>query len=383
MSVPDYLARVRERVDLTRVGELRVVIFGLGTVGSPIAVELAGSGVRRFRFIDGDVLEAENIVRHAAKKAYVGRNKAEAIAELLTTSYPLESTDIQYYPCFVDGAMADNFLDELIVDADLVVAATDDRRAQRRIAERALAADVPAIFPALYPGGGGEVFVSLGPNSPCLLCWEGFRPADESLRAVTALNVEISSVVALAVQLALGVLDPTSEFARMFAGTSSDRGPRTLFVLRPHASLQYVQVHRRENCPMCGVGRTGEPIARPKSAEQMLDDAMGTLTQRPVVGAAALAAFVLFLVALGTGSAVAVILLTTALTISVLLFYRPRFERVARVVQASSGFAAAGVVNLILLVIALASGSGVMIFLFAVAYSGSLVSLFRRTARLG
>jgi hypothetical protein len=110
------------------------------------------------------------------------------------------------------------------------------------------------VFPALYPDGGGEVFVSLGPGAPCLLCWETFRPADESLRAVTALNVEASTVVALAVQLALGVLDPGSPFARLFAGTPTDRDPRTLFVLRPHASVQYVRVSRRDNCPMCQVG---------------------------------------------------------------------------------------------------------------------------------
>lgn len=381
MSAPDYLARVRDRVDLTRIGELRIVIFGLGTVGSSITVELAGSGIQRFRLVDGDVLEPENIVRHAAGYAHVGHNKAEAMADVLATRYPPGSTDVQYYPCFVDGAMADNFLDELIEDADLVVAATDDRRAQRRIAERALAADVPAIFPALYPDGGGEVFVSLGPAAPCLLCWEAFRPIEESLRAVTALNVEVSSVAALAVQLALGVLDPASSFAQLFAGTPTDREPRTLFVLRPHSNLQYVRVSRRDNCPICqvGDGSSGDQRLTPAQRAQLLvqdPERFARDNQGPTV--AALWTLAILLIALVTGSPVAVFMFTVTVVGLVLFAFRPRPHEIISRARASGGLGiAAGIIALWLFIAAIVTGNAVVILFLGAALAGAAYLLLR------
>jgi molybdopterin/thiamine biosynthesis adenylyltransferase len=372
MSVPEYLARVRDRVDLTRLGEIRVVIFGLGTVGSPIAVELGGSGVRRFRLLDGDVLEPANIVRHVCKQPYVGRNKAESVADLIRLSYPPESTEVEYYPCFVDGAMSDNFLDELIQDADLVIAATDDRRAQRRIAERALALDVPAVFPALYPDGGGEVFVQLGPGAPCLLCWEAFRPAEESLRAVTALNVEAVSVIGLAVQLALGVLDPSSTFARLFAGTPTDREPRTLFVMRPHASVQYVRVSQRPNCPTCQVGpAAGQTAVQPSftvAAETWGNSAERFVRTRPGVSIFGAWTAIILLVAMFTGSGWATFFATTMIITTMWLVFRPSFDQLARRLENLGGIAGfGGVLCFALFLAALISGSGLVVLFMAVA----------------
>ena len=171
-AIPEHFERIADRVNLDLIGEKRVVIIGLGTVGSPIALELAGSGVRRFLLIDGDALEAANITKHVLKQEHIWQNKAEGMAEELRSIYPPPSAEVEYLPQHINGSVSDDHLDQLLADADLVIAATDNRTAQHRIAARALANDIPAIFPALYGDGGGEVFVSLCPSAPCLLCWE-------------------------------------------------------------------------------------------------------------------------------------------------------------------------------------------------------------------
>jgi hypothetical protein len=251
-STPEHFARVAGRVNLGLLASRRVVIVGVGTVGSPIARELAFAGVGRLRLIDGDGLEVSNLARHALNQHYVGQNKAEGMASFLHGLIP--TVHVEFLAQDVDSRLSDSQLDDLLADADLVVAATDNRDVQRRLGRRALALDVPAIFPALYGGGGGEVFVSYGPAGACFLCWDAFRTGSADLRAVTALGAEAMSVISLAVHVALGLLDGQSAFARLLAGTTADRRPRNLFVLNPFAALQYAVVEHRPDCASCAVG---------------------------------------------------------------------------------------------------------------------------------
>src|SRR5205823_6601735 len=79
MAVPEHFARIAGRVDLDRLMEARVVVIGLGTVGSPIVAELAACGVRKFRLVDGDTLEPANLPRHTLNADYLDMNKAEAM----------------------------------------------------------------------------------------------------------------------------------------------------------------------------------------------------------------------------------------------------------------------------------------------------------------
>jgi molybdopterin/thiamine biosynthesis adenylyltransferase len=249
---PEHFARIAGRVNVPLLATKLVVIIGVGTVGSQIARELANSGVRRLLLIDDDRLEEPNLIRHALPREYLGMNKAEAMTLYLAAQVPtLRPTAL---PRKVDGAMSDDELDQLLNDADLIIAATDEREAQRQIARRALALDIPAIFPALYGDNGGEVFVQRSPRNPCFFCWDGYRTADERLRGIEALNADTLAVLQIAVQLSLGVLDLRSEYARPMAPARNDPRPRQLFIQRRFAALEMSPQRRRPDCPVCAVG---------------------------------------------------------------------------------------------------------------------------------
>jgi molybdopterin/thiamine biosynthesis adenylyltransferase len=383
-TAPDDFSRFRGRVDVDRLATMRVAAFGVGTVGSQVVDELSACGVGSFRLVDGDVLEQGNTGRHVLKRGYVGRNKAEGMAAFLRESHPPPGLDVEYFEGYVDDTMSDDHLDALIHDADLVVAATDDRQAQRRVARRALANDIPAVFPALYGNGGGEVFVSLGPGTPCLLCWEAFRTSNDDLRNVTALNVEVLSVIALAVQVALGVLDPNSSFARMFAPQPGDTTPRTLFVYRPFAALQYATVRRRQNCPMCNVGpargagrhRTTVEAVQDRAEEAAAGDARGIAT---FIGGLVMLAF--FIAALVTVNATVTILFAASLVGTLWLLFDPSFGEAFEVVRTSRAFQGAFGLDLCLFGGAVATRLTVLALLFALLLGGTLVPLFSRTGR--
>jgi molybdopterin/thiamine biosynthesis adenylyltransferase len=252
MSVPPgYFDRIAGSVNLPLLQGKLVVVVGVGTVGSQIVLELAKCGVGRFRLVDGDRLEESNRARHVLPERYVGMNKAEALTLHLAEEVPQSRPEA--VPRYVDNALSDHQLDHLLVDADLIVAATDDREAQRRIGRRALALCIPAIFPALYGNEGGEVIVQLDPRFPCFFCWDGFRTNAEQLRGVTALNADTLPVLYAAIRLSLGILDPRSAHRRMMA-RGPNESPNQMFEQRDFAALRMSPLTQRPGCPSCKVG---------------------------------------------------------------------------------------------------------------------------------
>jgi molybdopterin/thiamine biosynthesis adenylyltransferase len=246
------LSRIAGRINLRLLADRFVIIIGVGWVGSALALELAARcGIGRLGLVDGDRLEPPNLTRHVLTERYLWMNKAEGMRLFLTD---VPSLDVAAVSRHVDETFTDLELDRLLAAADVIVIATDRRDVQRRVAERALALDIPAVIPGLYADRGGEVFVQLGPAHPCFLCWDAFRPADAEVRAATALGADSLAVIQRAVLLSLGVLDPRSAEAREFAPPPNDRRLRQLFIQRQAANLMRVPMTRRDGCPACAVG---------------------------------------------------------------------------------------------------------------------------------
>jgi molybdopterin/thiamine biosynthesis adenylyltransferase len=252
MSTPDYFARIPDSIDWPLLREKTVVVVGIGTVGSQMATELARCGVGHFILIDGDRYEEVNRSRHVLPKHYVDMSKAEAMTLYLDVEVP--EVRLGAVPRYVNRSMSDDELDSFLDEADLIIAATDDRHAQRRIGQRALALTIPAVFPALYGDEGGEVVVQLDPRYPCFMCWDAFRPNDAELRGVAALNAATWPVIHLALALSLGLLDPRSEHRNLMRHETRGGPPNQIFQRRGFAALARAPLVRRPDCPSCAVG---------------------------------------------------------------------------------------------------------------------------------
>jgi len=268
----DYLARFAARIDVERMQVARVAIIGLGAVGSDVADGLRRAFVGEFVLVDGDWLEPENLLRHLlAEEQYLGLNKAEAVARWLAAAAPRTVRTIEFVPHYLTAEVPDSAIDRVLAGADVIVASTDDRRTQRRINRRALALEIPAVFPGVdATAERGEVFVSPGRGlGPCLECWESWRPEDVALRDIAALDVEVMSTVEATIIVCLGLLDPESDFSEPLRGTRIDRRPRTMFLVsrfgaRPRGVFADGRTERRVvpefdlTCPACG----GRPLPR-------------------------------------------------------------------------------------------------------------------------
>ena len=95
-----YLDRVSLLVGedvLARLGEVRVLLFGVGGVGSWCAEGLVRSGVRHLTLVDADVISESNVGRQLmALPRTVGQVKVEALRERLLEIAPdVEVTALQ------------------------------------------------------------------------------------------------------------------------------------------------------------------------------------------------------------------------------------------------------------------------------------------------
>ncbi|HEV3321388.1 MAG TPA: ThiF family adenylyltransferase [Solirubrobacteraceae bacterium] len=259
MSVPHrQFSRVPDNVNVSLLQNTLVVVIGVGMVGSQIAEGLARFTVGRLRLIDHDMYEMENTLRHALPVEYSKGewNKAEGMKDYLTKE--IEGLSVDAISRRVDDkSISDGLLATWLDDADLVVAATDDRNAQRRIAQQALVSGIPAILPAIYPRrGGGEVIVQLGYEWPCFGCWDYFRDDAEQLRGVRALDLDAQPVIYMAEALCLGLLDPDSGRRDLLRGDRPGDAPYQLIMIDRVGTPSFATLTPRPDCPSCAVGHS-------------------------------------------------------------------------------------------------------------------------------
>jgi molybdopterin/thiamine biosynthesis adenylyltransferase len=133
--------------DVDLLATKHVTVFGVGSVGSHVALVLAEAGLGKLRLVDGDKLRPGNTVRHAAVFG-IGDNKARATSTRIRISAPwTETTTIQENP------WAPTRISDLVQDTDLVIDATGLARFTGLIARIAEQHGKPLISAALYRGG--------------------------------------------------------------------------------------------------------------------------------------------------------------------------------------------------------------------------------------
>ncbi|MBY8880247.1 ThiF family adenylyltransferase [Actinacidiphila acidipaludis] len=191
------------------------LIVGAGAVGGFLAEELARIGFSPLCLVDPDTLAVENLVRHPLGARAVGRPKATALAESIGRDFP---------PCAITGldrdflAIPEGEQRALVAAFDVVVAATDSIACQRHVNRVALAAGVPAVYPAVWvdrrirDAEVGEIlWVLPGGRTPCYECAAAFRESASDAQAARGARVDIQLVVLATAQIVRALAHPDDE----------------------------------------------------------------------------------------------------------------------------------------------------------------------------
>lgn len=154
-------------VDLLR--DKRVLIVGLGSFGSQIAIELAKAGVGHFALMDFDRVELHNLSRHTATVRDLGRLKTNVIEEAIHGKNPY--AEVEKFPLNCNEDLA--VLYDEVGKADLVICATDNNTSRFNISRALVEKGKVGIFGrAITRAEGGDVF-RYSPGGPCYCCIAG------------------------------------------------------------------------------------------------------------------------------------------------------------------------------------------------------------------
>lgn len=158
---------------LSILNQSTVVVFGLGTGGSLIALELARAGVGELKLCDYDTLEPENTSRHQGDFTDIGRKKATLTAERAAQINPNIKLKL-YEENLLDGEH-ENELAECLDSCSLIVGAMDHLPSSLYLNREAWLKGIPAVWGGCYEEAlGGEVFITIPEkNNPCLECLRG------------------------------------------------------------------------------------------------------------------------------------------------------------------------------------------------------------------
>lgn len=127
----------------------RVTLFGVGSVGSHVALSLAECGVGRLLLVDGDRLRPGNVVRHLSGRQGTGCHKAVLTATIIRSH--VATTEVTWD---LRSPFGSRDIWTIIQGSDCVVDCTGVWPAQQLLALVAQDAGIDLVSAALYRQGG-------------------------------------------------------------------------------------------------------------------------------------------------------------------------------------------------------------------------------------
>lgn len=147
----------------------KVVLIGVGALGSYIASELVNHGVKELTLIDDDNLTNDNISRHYLGYESIGINKARAMNVMLSLCYPY--LKIKSINKRISKSNIKEILDD--IDADLFIVATGNEDTELLINDYVSHRKnfVPTFFCWLEANGiGSHIFCLNRKEAACFEC---------------------------------------------------------------------------------------------------------------------------------------------------------------------------------------------------------------------
>lgn len=189
----DLQARLPESA---RLAEATVSLAGLGSLGAPLALELARTQVGELRILDCDRVESGNLARWTHGVSAIAHRKTDVIGGWLRGEYPFTrvlSFDMRIgaveaptakSPKHSEAALLDAFLN----DTDLLVDATGELGVQHLLSTIAQEKRVPQVFAWGTEGGYGGAVAAIAPGrGGCWMCLQ-LAFEDGSIALPTAMD---------------------------------------------------------------------------------------------------------------------------------------------------------------------------------------------------
>ena len=222
-----------------RLKSAKVLIVGLGGLGTPLAQYLAAAGVGTIGLADYDAVEASNLQRQVIHRTRdVGRPKVASAKEAIKNINPLVKTE-----AYNMRLTAENALD-LIGEYDIVADATDNYKSRYLINDACALLGKPDVFGAMYQFEG-QASVFYAKEGPCYRC---VYPAPPPPRLVP--SCAQGGVVGVLPGI-IGTIQ-ANEVIKLIVGGGQSLIGRLLVFDAWKMKFRELKITKHEECPLCG-----------------------------------------------------------------------------------------------------------------------------------
>ena len=246
MNETKFEERYSRQIRLPQIGEAgqaklrdaRVLIIGMGGLGSPVALYLAAAGVGFMRIADFDQVDESNLQRQIIHQhADIGELKAESAARSLQAINPdIEIETLDY------SLNHEDFLEQS-GDIDLIVDCTDNFPTRFELNDVSLANRIPLVSGAAIRWEGQvTAFDPRNNESPCYQCLYGDRNIESATCAMEGVVAPLVGII--------GTMQ-AMEAMNILLGNPQLVGTVWLFDARS-MEWQQMQLNRNPDCAACG-----------------------------------------------------------------------------------------------------------------------------------
>ena len=237
IMLPDFDITGQERLL-----SAKILLIGLGGLGSPIAMYLAAAGVGEMVLVDDDQVDASNLQRQIAHREQdVGVNKAQSAAKAVKDLNG--NTRVTIIERRLEGTELASQIDYV----DLVIDATDNFVSRYLVNRLCWQTKTPLVSGAAIRWEGQiSVFDPTNADSPCYQC---LYPETDSTGGSAALNCAENGVIAPLV----GIIGSCQalEAIKYLAGVGSSLVGFTLFFDGKYMEWRRLKLSKAKECPIC------------------------------------------------------------------------------------------------------------------------------------
>ena len=215
----------------------RVILFGAGGLGSPVAMYLTASGVGQLTIVDPDKVDLSNLQRQIIHRSDdVGQFKGVSAERTLSELNPATNVRV------VNSALAGHELEKEIRGVDAVVDATDNFAARFAINKACVKEKVPLVVGAAIRFEGQVAVFTMQADSACYQC---LYPDQEELQESCAQTGVLGCVAGL-----VGCIQAT-EVIKLLVNTGDTLANRLLLIDALNAEWRTIKINKDQECITC------------------------------------------------------------------------------------------------------------------------------------
>lgn len=221
----------------------KVLLVGIGGLGSPTAIYLAAAGVGTIGIIDPDIVDYSNLQRQVIHfTSDVGRPKIDSAKEKILKINP--EIQVKTYQEYLSK---DNAL-KIIQEYDLIIDGTDNFSSRYLINDACVLSNKPFIYGGVFRFEG-QCSVFNYNNGPCYRCFFQEPPDQNEMPSCAEAGVLgiLPGIIGLlqsneAIKLLSQIGEPLSGMLLLFDALATN--------------FRKIKIKKDPNCPMCSMNAT-------------------------------------------------------------------------------------------------------------------------------